>query len=98
MFVIVCLGLDNIDQNIPGFGDDTLGNDGDGDSLTKSKLNLNANKDKKKPFFKKVKIKSTLFLLIINHNRQKRLLSNEGVWQLTCLSFALYFYIIINII
>lgn len=45
-----------IDQNIPGFGDDALGNDGDGDSLTKSKLNLNtiSNKDKKKPFFKKV--------------------------------------------
>ncbi|CAF1212932.1 unnamed protein product [Rotaria sordida] len=45
--------LDAIDQNIPGFGDDTLGNEGDGDSLTKSKLNLNANKDKKKTFFKK---------------------------------------------
>ena len=45
-----------IDQNIPGFGDDNLGNEGDNDSLTKSKLNLNANKDKKKPFFKKVKI------------------------------------------
>ncbi|CAF0837567.1 unnamed protein product [Adineta steineri] len=45
--------LDIIDQNMGGFNDDTLGNDGDGDSLTKSKLNLNANKDKKKPFFKK---------------------------------------------
>jgi voltage-dependent calcium channel beta-2 len=45
--------LDMIDQNIPGFGDDNLGNDGDGDSLTKSKLNLNTSKDKKKPFFKK---------------------------------------------
>ncbi|UJR14506.1 hypothetical protein I4U23_001502 [Adineta vaga] len=45
--------LDIIDQNIPGFGDDLLGNDGDGDSLGKSKLNLNVNKDKKKPFFKK---------------------------------------------
>ncbi|CAF0742700.1 unnamed protein product [Adineta ricciae] len=45
--------LDIIDQNIPGFGDDTLGNEGDGDSLGKSKLNLNVNKDKKKPFFKK---------------------------------------------
>lgn len=43
-----------MDQNIPGFNDDNLGNDGDGDSLTKSKLNLNAAKDKKKPFFKKV--------------------------------------------
>ena len=40
------LGLDIIDQNIPGFGDDTLGNEGDGDSLGKSKLNLNVNKDK----------------------------------------------------
>jgi hypothetical protein len=50
-----------IDQNIPGFGDDNLGNDGDGDSLTKSKLNLNTSKDKKKPFFKKVSI----FYLII---------------------------------
>ncbi|CAF0912589.1 unnamed protein product [Adineta steineri] len=49
--------LDIIDQNMGGFNDDTLGNDGDGDSLTKSKLNLNANKDKKKPFFKKVKTK-----------------------------------------
>jgi hypothetical protein len=48
------LGLDIIDQNIPGFGDDTLGNDGDGDSLTKSKLNINTSKDKKKTFFKKV--------------------------------------------
>jgi voltage-dependent calcium channel beta-2 len=46
--------LDIIDQNIPGFNDDTLGNDDDGDSLTKSKLNINANKDKKKTFFKKV--------------------------------------------
>ncbi|CAF2052297.1 unnamed protein product [Rotaria magnacalcarata] len=45
--------LDAIDQNIPGFGDDTLGNDDDGDSLTKSKLNINTTKDKKKPFFKK---------------------------------------------
>jgi hypothetical protein len=50
-----------IDQNIPGFGDDNLGNDGDGDSLTKSKLNLNTSKDKKKPFFKKV---STFYLII----------------------------------
>jgi hypothetical protein len=52
------LGLDVIDQNIPGFGDDMLGNDTDGDnnSLLKSKLNLNASKDKKKPFFKKVNI------------------------------------------
>ena len=51
-----------IDQNIPGFGDDALGNDGDGDSLTKSKLNLNTlnNKDKKKPFFKKVSHLSTI--------------------------------------
>jgi len=45
--------LDMMDQNIPGFSDDNMGNDGDGDSLTKSKLNLNAAKDKKKPFFKK---------------------------------------------
>ncbi|CAF0780662.1 unnamed protein product [Adineta steineri] len=47
--------LDIIDQNIPGFGDDLLGNDIDGDnhSLTKSRLNINANKDKKKNFFKK---------------------------------------------
>ena len=43
-----------MDQNIPGFGDDILGNDGDGDSLTKSKLNTNTSKDKKKTFFKKV--------------------------------------------
>ena len=56
------LGLDVIDQNIPGFNDDTLGNDGDGDnnSLTKSKLNLNASKDKKKTFFKKVIHRETL--------------------------------------
>jgi hypothetical protein len=52
--MLICSGLDLIDQNIPGFADDNLGNDGDGDSLTKSKLNLNAMKDKKKPFFKKV--------------------------------------------
>jgi len=55
---IICfaLGLDVLDQNIPGFGDDLLGNDIDGDthSLTKSKLNINTNKDKKKNFFKKV--------------------------------------------
>jgi hypothetical protein len=50
----IVLGLDIIDQNIPGFNDDTLGNDDDGDSLTKSKLNINSNKDKKKTFFKKV--------------------------------------------
>jgi hypothetical protein len=55
---IFCLGLDIIDQNIPGFNDDTIGNDGDGDSLTKSKSNINSNKDKKKTFFKKVKYKS----------------------------------------
>lgn len=50
------LGLDIIDQNIPGFGDDLIGNDGDGDnnSLTKSRININTNKDKKKNFFKKV--------------------------------------------
>jgi hypothetical protein len=53
-FLFFSIGLDNLDQNIPGFSDDTLGNDGDGDSLTKSKLNLNSSKDKKKPFFKKV--------------------------------------------
>ncbi len=45
-----------MDQNLPSFNDDPLGNDGDGDnnSLTKSKLNINSNKDKKKNFFKKV--------------------------------------------
>ncbi|UJR32289.1 hypothetical protein I4U23_019753 [Adineta vaga] len=47
--------LDIIDQAMPGFGDDLLGNDFDGDnnSLTKSRLNINTNKDKKKNFFKK---------------------------------------------
>lgn len=62
VFVLrLSLGLDIIDQNIPGFGDDPLGNEGDGDSLTKSKLNLNttSNKDKKKPFFKKVSAHSS---------------------------------------
>ena len=56
------LGLDMMDQNMPGFSDDNMGNDGDGDSLTKSKLNLNAAKDKKKPFFKKVVPPSCLSL------------------------------------
>ena len=60
---VFVLGLDLIDQNIPGFGDDALGNDGDGDSLAKSKLNINTiSKDKKKPFFKKVC--NSLFLFI----------------------------------
>lgn len=56
--------MDAIDQTIPGFGDDLLGNDGDGDSLTKSKLNLNTTKDKKKPFFKKVTLLTFLNNLI----------------------------------
>ncbi|CAF1069961.1 unnamed protein product [Adineta ricciae] len=47
--------LDIIDQAMPGFGDDLLGNDLDGDnhSVSKSRLNINTNKDKKKNFFKK---------------------------------------------
>ena len=48
------LGLDIIDQNIPGFNDDTLGMMVMVICLTKSKLNININKDKKKTFFKKV--------------------------------------------
>ena len=68
-----------IDQNIPGFGDDNLGNDGDGDSLTKSKLNLNTSKDKKKTFFKKVRS-----ILFSDHNRINRLFLGFEYYSLRC--------------
>lgn len=50
-------GLDLMDQNVPGFNDDMIGNDVDGDShsLNKAKLAMAMSKDKKKTFFKKVK-------------------------------------------